>query len=86
MTQSFQEALPFFTPAAVDEADGTIRPGRLPSYIKDHRARLRDRFVSGGAAALPDYELLELVLFRAIPRQDVKPLARALIDQFGDFN
>lgn len=86
MTQSFQEALPFFTPAAVDEADGTIRPGRLPSYIKDHRARLRDRFVNGGAAALPDYELLELVLFRAIPRQDVKPLARTLIDQFGDFN
>ncbi len=35
---------------------------------------------------MPDYELLELVLFRAIPRQDVKPLARALIDRFGDFN
>lgn len=35
---------------------------------------------------MPDYELLELVLFRAIPRQDVKPLARRLIDHFGDFN
>jgi len=35
---------------------------------------------------MPDYELLELVLFRAIARQDVKPLARALIDRFGDFN
>jgi DNA repair protein RadC len=35
---------------------------------------------------MPDYELLELVLFRAIPRRDVKPLARALMDQFGDFN
>ena len=38
------------------------------------------------AGALPDYEMLELVLFRAIPRQDVKPLARLLLDTFGDFN
>ncbi|MCB1338091.1 MAG: DNA repair protein RadC [Maritimibacter sp.] len=60
--------------------------GRLPSYIADHRKRLRARFRDGGAEALPDYELLELVLFRAIPRQDVKPLARALIERFGDFN
>lgn len=58
----------------------------LPSYIKDHRARLRERFLTGGAAALPDYEVLELVLFRAIPRQDVKPLARELLETFGDFN
>ncbi len=42
--------------------------------------------MSGGAQALPDYELLELVLFRAIPRQDVKPLADLLIGEFGDFN
>ena len=60
--------------------------GRTPSYMRDHRKRLRERFMEGGAAAMPDYELLELVLFRAIPRQDVKPLARALIDRFGDFN
>lgn len=60
--------------------------GRLPSYIKDHRKRLRDRFMTGGPDAMPDYEMLELVLFRAIPRQDVKPLARRLIDYFGDFN
>lgn len=59
---------------------------RAPSYLADHRKRLRERFNSGGAAAIPDYELLELVLFRAIPRQDVKPLARALIDTFRDFN
>ncbi|MDA7423854.1 RadC family protein [Thalassococcus lentus] len=58
----------------------------LPSYIRDHRARLRERFMIGGADALPDYEMLELVLFRAIPRRDVKPLARALLDHFGDFN
>ena len=42
--------------------------------VPDHRQRLRARFLEGGAAALPDYELLELVLFRAIPRRDVKPL------------
>jgi DNA repair protein RadC len=41
--------------------------------------------MTGGAAAMPDYELLELVLFRAIPRQDVKPLARRLLEAFGDF-
>lgn len=57
-----------------------------PSYIRDHRARLRERFLVGGADALPDYELLELVLFRAIPRRDVKPLARQLLEKFGDFN
>ena len=89
MTQprAFQEMpLPLF-PADSDEADGPPLPrDRLPSYIADHRKRLRTRFMDGGAAALPDYELLELVLFRAIPRQDVKPLARALLDRFGDFN
>lgn len=60
--------------------------GRLPSYVADHRKRLRERFLTGGAAALPDYEMLELVLFRAIPRQDVKPLTRLLLEVFGDFN
>lgn len=63
-----------------------VSGGRLPSYIGDHRKRLRDRFLTGGAAALPDYEILELVLFRAIPRQDVKPLTNLLLDVFGDFN
>ena len=57
-----------------------------PSYIKDHRQRLRERFLQGGHGAMPDYELLELILFRAIPRQDVKPLARRLIEVFGDLN
>lgn len=60
--------------------------GPTPSYMRDHRKRLRDRFLMGGADAVPDYELLELILFRAIPRKDVKPLASALIDHFGDFN
>ncbi|MFE3836595.1 RadC family protein [Pseudogemmobacter sonorensis] len=69
-----------------DEAQATPLPGRLPSYIADHRKRLRARFMEGGQAAMPDYEMLELVLFRAVPRQDVKPLARLLLDTFGDFN
>lgn len=56
-----------------------------PSYLRDHRARLRERFMTGGPDAMPDYEILEMVLFRAIPRQDVKPLARALIETFGSF-
>ncbi|WP_230374316.1 RadC family protein [Pontivivens ytuae] len=59
--------------------------GARPDQV-NHRARLRARFMAGGADALPDYELLELVLFRAIPRRDVKPLAKALMARFGDFN
>lgn len=80
-------ALPLFPPPGdADEVAVPASPGKLPSYIADHRQRLRDRFMQGGAQAMPDYELLELVLFRAIPRQDVKPLARLLLDTFGDFN
>ncbi|MDE2363047.1 MAG: DNA repair protein RadC [Hyphomicrobiales bacterium] len=48
-----------------------------------HRQRLRDRFMEAGDDALADYELLELILFRAIPRRDVKPLAKALVKKFG---
>ena len=62
------------------------RASRLPSYLRDHRKRLRERFLRGGERAMPDYEILELVLFRAIPRRDVKPLARRLLESFGDFN
>jgi DNA repair protein RadC len=84
---AFSEApLPLFPFGDEDEATGAPVPDRLPSYIKDHRQRLRARFTEGGAKAMPDYELLELVLFRALPRQDVKPLARLLLDTFGDFN
>jgi len=50
-----------------------------------HRERLRARFRTGGADALPDYELLELVLFRAIARRDTKDLAKRLIARFGSF-
>lgn len=50
-----------------------------------HRERLRARFLRGGAEAMPDYELLELALFAAIPRRDTKPLAKALLKRFGSF-
>ncbi len=88
MCAAFAEPrLPFLDdarPVAPDEA--LTAGGRLPSYIADHRQRLRDRFLAAGGTALPDYEMLELVLFRALPRIDVKPLARVLLDRFGDFN
>ena len=50
-----------------------------------HRERLRARFLAGGTAAMPDYELLELVLFAALPRKDTKPLAKLLLKRFGSF-
>ena len=56
----------------------------VPHY-HGHRERLRDRFREAGADALSDYELLELLLFRALPRGDVKPLAKSLIGKFGSF-
>ncbi len=85
--RAFHDASPsLFAPVGDDQAARRQLPDRLPSYIKDHRKRLRSRFMEGGAAAMPDYELLELLLFRAIPRQDVKPLARLLLDTFGDLN
>ena len=55
-----------------------------PHYL-GHRERLRRRFRDAGADALPDYELLELILFRAVPRRDTKPLAKAILAQFGTF-
>jgi DNA repair protein RadC len=52
-----------------------------PHFV-GHRDRLRDR-AKAAFGALPDYELLELLLFRSIPRGDVKPLAKALVARFG---
>jgi DNA repair protein RadC len=56
-----------------------------PHYY-GHRGRLRARFLAGGAGALQDYELLELLLTFAIPYSDVKPLAKRLIEHFGSFS
>jgi len=57
---------------------------KAPHY-HGHRARLRQRFLEAGSEAVSDYELLELILFRAIPQRDVKPLAKELIATFGSF-
>ena len=55
-------------------------------HYSGHRKRLRDRFMKNGVNALQDYELLELILFRAIPRNDVKPLAKELLKLCGDLS
>jgi len=76
-------------PPPADRDRGTPDPGeaseRRPHYW-GHRERLRRRFLEGGQAAMPEYELLELLLFNAIERIDVKPLAKALLSVFGDLN
>ncbi len=64
--------------------DGARKSGGDPHYV-GHRDRLRDRFMEAGGGALADYELLELILYRAIPRRDVKPLAKQLIAHFGSY-
>jgi DNA repair protein RadC len=72
----------------VSEAKGTSTPPRAATDNTGpagHRERLRDRFAKGGADAMPDYELLELTLFAALPRRDTKPLAKALLARFGSF-
>src|SRR5215472_9783969 len=55
-------------------------------HYHGHRERLRERLLAGGADALPDYELLEMVLLGAHARHDMKPLAKLLIARFGSFN
>jgi DNA repair protein RadC len=79
-------------PGRGKDRDGDEPPGEQQSFLEapapthaGHRQRLRDRFRKGGADALPDYELLELVLFRALPRRDTKALAKRLIARFGSF-
>src|SRR5436190_23403886 len=66
-----------------DKGDGGLAEA-APHY-HGHRERLRGRFRDAGPDALSDYELLELLLFRALPRRDVKPLAKNLLAKFGSF-
>jgi DNA repair protein RadC len=65
-----------------DDADGPVQD---KPHFHGHRDRLRERFRQAGPAALSDYELLEIILFRAQPRRDMKPLAKELIRKFGSF-
>jgi len=64
---------------------GLADSGDNKPHYWGHRQRLRDRFMEQGADGLADYELLELLLFYSIPRVDVKPLAKDLIEHFGGF-
>jgi DNA repair protein RadC len=59
-------------------------PEEKPHY-HGHRQRLRQRLIEAGPGTLPDYEILEVLLFAANPRGDTKPLAKALIERFGSF-
>ncbi|HYP58454.1 MAG TPA: DNA repair protein RadC [Beijerinckia sp.] len=67
------------------KAGAPPEPATETPHYHGHRERLRDRFRKAGADALADYELLELILFRAMPRRDVKPIAKNLITRFGSF-
>ena len=60
-------------------------PEDTAPHYHGHRERLRQRFRDAGSEAVTDYELLELVLFRALPRRDLKPLAKQLLATFGSF-
>ncbi len=67
------------------DAPDDKRTHHAADHAKGHRERLRARFKKAGVDGVQDYELLELILFRAIPRKDVKPLAKELIAKFGGF-
>ena len=70
--------------AGEDDEQGRPASGFAEApHFHGHRERLRGRFREAGAEALADYELLELILFRAVPRRDVKPLAKALLKRHG---
>ncbi len=73
--RGFSDQLGLLEPAAPDAAPGA----------DGHRARMRHRLLTAGPEALADYELLEMVLFIALPRRDTKPIAKALLARFGSF-
>ena len=74
--------MPMKRNSATPSPDGLAE---APPHFHGHRERLRSRFMEAGSEALADYEMLELVLFRAVPRRDVKPLAKDLLARFGSF-
>ena len=72
-------------PVIGKESPGARPPEDAAPHYAKHRERLRNRFREAGDTGLADYELLELVLFRSIPRRDVKPIAKQLLRRFGSF-
>lgn len=95
LRQAVEDASRFLFAADMIPADGLTSTPRRPAsaastetpapHYHNHRERLRGRFHEAGPEALADYELLELLLFRIVPRRDTKPLAKALLARFGDF-
>jgi DNA repair protein RadC len=73
-----------FGPMPARTTPSPDQPTETPHY-HGHRERLRERFYGAGPEALSDYELLEMALFPALPRRDTKPLAKALLREFGSF-
>lgn len=67
------------------EQAGMKESAALPHY-HGHRQRLRERFRKQGSAGMADYEMVELILFRALPRRDIKPLAKQLLAEFGSLS
>ena len=74
-------AAPF--PNAVGHGRNEFADGAVVPHYFGHRERLRERMLASGTENLPDYELLEVILFAARPRGDVKPVAKALLAHFG---
>lgn len=79
----FSEHAPAQRKAKATTVSDSDQPEAATEHFHGHRDRLRERFREGGDRALADYELLELMLFRLIPRRDTKPIAKALIARFG---
>jgi DNA repair protein RadC len=69
-----------------DKTPTSPTPADKAAHYHGHRRRLRQRFLAAGSEAISDYEMLELILFRAIPQRDVKPLAKSLLATFGSFS
>jgi DNA repair protein RadC len=69
----------------LDTLSPEIRPAASAVGVDGHRARLRARLLAAGPDSIADHEMLEMVLFLALPRRDTKPIARRLIAQFGSF-
>ncbi|MBB3658528.1 DNA repair protein RadC [Rhizobium sp. BK650] len=76
----------FFVQSATGKKSALPAQPAKEEHYHGHRERLRDRFREQGDTALADYEILELLLFRLIPRRDTKPIAKALIERFGSLS
>jgi DNA repair protein RadC len=75
----------FADASLLDSLSPEIRPDAPAFGVAGHRARLRSRLLAAGAAAIADHELIEMVLFLALPRRDTKPIARILLARFGSY-